>query len=97
MLQTDHVEQFLQYLYQAMNQDPVWQGKGLKVFTGVKVITGVLCAWESHCKFIRYWLNANILRWYGTPLLCDVHFIEVYNKIRCNFINTGTFFPQIVT
>lgn len=22
---TDHVEQFLQYLYQAMNQDPVWQ------------------------------------------------------------------------
>lgn len=60
MLQTDHVEQFLQYLYQAMNQDPVWQGKG------VKVITGVLCAWESHCKFIRYWLNANILRWYGT-------------------------------
>lgn len=89
MLQTDHVEQFLQYLYQAMNQDPVWQGKG------VKVITGVLCAWESQCKFIRYWLNANILRWYGT--LCDVHFIEVYNKIKRNFINTATFFPKIVT
>lgn len=46
-------------------------------------------------NYLLYFFS-NCLRGYGTPPCCYVLFVEIENKIRCNFINSFVFFKLLM-